>query len=110
MIHVLPNGDVLIMESVRRQGPSRIILLRDENNDGKPDRREVFLKNLNNAFGMALQGNRFYVGNTDGILIFPYRNGDTKITRRGEKIIDLPSGGHYTRNVIVDRRRQEALH
>ena len=29
-IHVLPNGDVLIMESVR-QGPSRIILLRDEN-------------------------------------------------------------------------------
>jgi len=102
MIYVLPNGDVLIMESLRRQGPSRIILLRDANNDGKPDRREVFLKNLNSAFGMALNGNRFYAGNTDGIVIFPYRNGDTKITRHGEKILDLPTGGHYTRNVIVD--------
>jgi glucose/arabinose dehydrogenase len=101
-IHVLPNGDVLIMESLRRQGPSRIILLRDENKDGKPERREVFADNLNGAFGMASQGNRFYVGNTDGVVVFPYRNGDTKITRQGEKILDLPSGGHYTRNVIVD--------
>ena len=53
-IYTLPNGDVLVMESRRRQGPSRIILLRDDNKDGKPDRREVFLDNLNGAFGMAL--------------------------------------------------------
>jgi glucose/arabinose dehydrogenase len=102
MIHVLPNGDVLIMESLRRQGPSRIVLLRDENKDGKPDRREVFIDNLNGAFGMALQANRFYVGNTDGVAVFPYRNGETKITRQGEKILDLPAGGHYTRNLIID--------
>jgi glucose/arabinose dehydrogenase len=101
-IHVLPNGDVLIMESVRRQGSSRIILLRDENQDGKPEHRKVFADNLNGAFGMALQSNRFYVGNTDGVVVFPYRNGNTKITRQAEKILDLPSGGHYTRNVIVD--------
>ena len=102
MIHVLPNGDVLVMESMRRQGPSRIILLRDENKDGKPDRREIFIDGLNGAFGMALHGSRFYVGNTDGVVVFPYRNGETKITRQGEKILDLPGGGHYTRNVIVD--------
>jgi len=101
-IHVLPNGDVLIMESLRRQGPSRIILLRDENQDGKPEHRKVFADNLNGAFGMALHGNRFYVGNTDGVVVFPYRNGNTKITRQAEKILDLPSGGHYTRNVIID--------
>ena len=102
MIHVLPNGDVLVMESMRRQGPSRIILLRDENKDGKPDRREIFIDGLNGAFGMALHGSRFYVGNTDGVVVFTYRSGDTKITRQGEKILDLPGGGHYTRNVIVD--------
>jgi glucose/arabinose dehydrogenase len=51
---------------------------------------------------MALHGNRFYVGNTDGVVVFPYRNGNTKITRQAEKILDLPSGGHYTRNVIID--------
>ncbi len=101
-IYTLPNGDVLVMESRRRQGPSRIILLRDDNKDGKPDRREVFLDNLNGAFGMALHGNRFYVGNTDGIVVFPYRSGDTKIIRQGEKILDLPGGGHYTRNILID--------
>jgi glucose/arabinose dehydrogenase len=90
------------MESQRRQGSSRIILLRDDNKDGKPDRRAVFIDNLNGAFGMALHGNRFYVGNTDGVVVFPYRNGDTKIFRQGEKILDLPGGGHYTRNILLD--------
>ena len=99
-IYPLPNSDVLVMESQRRQGPSRIILLRDTNKDGKPDRREVFIDNLNGAFGMALHGNRLYVGNTDGVLVFPYRSGDTKISRQGEKILDLPAGGHYTRNLL----------
>ena len=32
-IHVLPNGDVLVMESRRRQGPSRLILFRDDHNE-----------------------------------------------------------------------------
>ena len=101
-IYPLPNGDVLVMESQRRQGPSRIILLRDTNKDGRPDRREVFIDNLNGAFGMALHGNRLYVGNTDGVVVFPYRSGDTKIFRQGEKIVDLPGGGHYTRNILID--------
>lgn len=101
-IYPLPNGDVLVIESQRRQGSSRIILLRDDNKDGKPDRRAVFIDNLNGAFGMTLQGNRFYVGNTDGVVVFPYRNGDTKIFRQGEKILDLPGGGHYTRNILLD--------
>jgi len=100
-LYVLPNGDVLVMESLRRQGPSRIILLRDENKDGKPERREVFADNLNGAFGMALHGNRFYVGNTDGVVVYPYRS-DLKVTRHAEKILDLPGGGHYTRNLLID--------
>jgi glucose/arabinose dehydrogenase len=106
-LYPLPNGDVLVMESQRRRGPSRIVLLRDDNKDGKPDRRDVFIDNLNGAFGMALHGNRFYVGNTDGVMVFPYRSGDTKISRQGEKILDLPSGGHYTRNLLIDADGQK---
>jgi len=101
-LYPLPNGDVLVMEPLRRKGPSRIILLRDDNKDGKPDRREVFVDILNGAFGMALHGNRFYVGNTDGVVVFPYRSGDTRIFRQREKILDLPAGGHYTRNLLID--------
>jgi len=102
MIYVLPNGDVLVMESLPQQSPSRIVLLRDTTKTGKPNLRQSFLRRLNMAFGMALIGNRFYVGNTDGIVVFPYRSGDTQIKRRPEKILDLPSGGHYTRNLLAD--------
>jgi glucose/arabinose dehydrogenase len=102
MIYVLPNGDVLVMESLPEQSPSRIVLLRDTTKTGKPNLRQSFLRRLNMAFGMALIGNRFYVGNTDGIVVFPYRSGDTQIKRRPEKILDLPSGGHYTRNLLAD--------
>jgi len=48
-------------------------------------------------------GNWLYVANTDGVVRFPYRTGQTKIEGKGEKILDLPDGGHYTRNLIADR-------
>jgi len=102
MIYVLPNRDVLVMESLPQQSSSRIVLLRDSAKSGTPTVRQSFLRRLNMAFGMALIGNRFYVGNTDGIVVFPYRSGDTQIKRRPEKILDLPGGGHYTRNLLAD--------
>jgi glucose/arabinose dehydrogenase len=106
-IYALPNGDVLVMESLRRQAPSRIILLRAREKIGKPALKSVFIRRLNMAFGMALVGNRFYVGNTDSVVVFPYGTGDTEIKRQPEKILDLPGGGHYTRNVIADPNGQK---
>jgi glucose/arabinose dehydrogenase len=102
MIYVLPNGDVLVMESVPQQSTSRIVLLRDSAKSGTPAVRESFLRRLNMAFGMALIGNRLYVANTNAIVVYPYRSGDTQIKRRPEKILDLPAGGHYTRNLLAD--------
>jgi glucose/arabinose dehydrogenase len=102
MIYVLPNGDILVMESLPQRSTSRIVLLRDSAKSGTPAVRESFLRRLNMAFGMALIGNRFYVANTNAIVVFPYRVGDTQIKRRPEKILDLPAGGHYTRNLLAD--------
>ena len=110
--YVLPNGDILVVEATREwpgradrpeKSGNRITLFRDNNKDGKPDLREVFLTGLNMPHGMVLVGNWFYVGNTDGVVRFPYRTGQTKIEGKGEKILDLPAGGHYTRNLIADR-------
>jgi len=109
-LYTLPNGDVLVAESPRGGGnqnagaaspPSRITLLRDANGDGKPEVREVFIANLNRPHGMVLVGSRFYVGNTDGVLMFPYQPGQTRIAGSGEKILELPTGGHYTRNLAA---------
>lgn len=101
-ILVLPNADVLVMESLRRRSGSRIVLLRDSARKGVPDLREAFVSGLNMAYGMTLIGDRFYVGNTDSIVVFPYHAGDSRITGSAAKILDLPVGGHYTRNVLAD--------
>jgi glucose/arabinose dehydrogenase len=128
---VLPNGDVLVAETnappkpedskgirgwimklvMKRAGagvPSanRITLLRDADGDGVAETRSVFLQGLHSPFGMALVGNTLYVADTDAILRFPYQEGETKISARGEKLIDLPAGPinhHWTKNVIATR-------
>ena len=102
-IHVLPNGDVLVAEALtvapqvrsvfdyamistmRRaaalgDSPNRITLLRDADGDGVAKTRETFLEGLNQPFGMALLGDTFYVGNTDGVVAFPYAAGASRIT------------------------------
>ncbi|KAB7730496.1 sorbosone dehydrogenase family protein [Rudanella paleaurantiibacter] len=123
-MYVAPNGDVLVAEAntekkgakratavVTGQNKSqrfdesanRITLLRDTNGDGKPDLRKTFVDNLNQPFGMLIQGDYFYVANTDGILRFPYKTGQTSLTGSGTKIKELPAGGynnHWTRNLL----------
>lgn len=125
-IYVLPNGDVLVAESaslpsritdfmalarnyvMRRVGAIRrsantITLLRDADGDGVPEVRETFLSGLNQPFGMALVGSTFYVGNTNGVVAFPYVDGQTRITAPGRKIMDLKPGGHWTRNLYASQ-------
>jgi glucose/arabinose dehydrogenase len=107
LAYVLPNEDVLVVEAGAQKSANRITLFRDTNKDGKPDHREIFLTGLNMPYGMLLLRNWFYVGNTDGLVRYPYQSGQRKIDHQGEKILDLPSGGHYTRNLTADRARQK---
>jgi glucose/arabinose dehydrogenase len=123
-VYVLPNGDVLVAEAApplakmdsvsgivehymdEKNGsapPSanRITLLRDTDGDGKPDVRTVFLKGLNQPFGMLLLNGWFYVANTDGVVRYPYKDGETAITDKGQKIVTVPVGHHWTRNIVA---------
>jgi glucose/arabinose dehydrogenase len=102
-IHSLPNGDVLVAEALTTAGPiktafdyamfstmqraaavgvspNRITRLRDADGDGVAEIRGAFLEGLNQPFGMALLGDNFYVGNTDGVVAFPYVAGASRIT------------------------------
>ena len=128
-VYVLPNGDILVAETnapprpqdarglrgvvyralQRRAGahtPSanRITLLRDVGSDGLAQTRTTFLEGLNSPFGMALIGQDFYVANTDAVVRFPYRPGDTQLTGPGVKVADLPAGPinhHWTKNILA---------
>jgi glucose/arabinose dehydrogenase len=131
-IHVLPNGDVTVAEALQTAGtprsvfdhamigtmrraaaigesPNRITLLRDADGDGVAEIREPFLAGLNQPFGMALVGDTFYVGNTDGVVAFAYKRGATRIDTAlpGRRLTTFPPGGHWTRSLLagVDGRR-----
>ena len=55
---------------------------------------------------MLILNNYFYVANMDGIWRYPYKEGDTVMTQKGEKILELPVGGynnHWTRNIIASK-------
>ena len=80
--------------------PNRITLLRDKDGDGVAEVREVFLDGLSQPFGMALVGDTLYVGNTDGLVAFPYVSGATRIAAPGRKLVAFKPGGHWTRSVL----------
>lgn len=92
-------------KTITGTSPNQITLLRDADGDGKFELREVFLKDLNQPLGMAILKDTLYIANTDAVLTFPYREGDTKIGEPGKKIINLPAGGynnHWTRNILFN--------
>jgi glucose/arabinose dehydrogenase len=126
-MYVTPNGDILVAQSnsnysVPKQVGAAIIgagaskdlkksadvitLLRDRNKDGVPELRTTFLTGkggLNQPFGMLIIGKWFYVANTDAVMRYPYKTGQTQITGKGTKIVALPAGQqHWTRNLIAN--------
>jgi glucose/arabinose dehydrogenase len=129
-LHVLPNGDVLVAETnapanrerargirgwfmrryFKRAGASvptanRITLLRDRDGDGVAETRSVLLSNLHSPFGMALVRDQLYVANTDAVVRFPYREGDTVISAAAVKVVDLPAGRlnhHWTKTLLAN--------
>ena len=107
VIMTAPNGDQFIAESE----PGRVRVLRDADGDGKPELDEVYAKGLRQPFGIAFyppgpNPKYVYVANTDSVVRFPYKDGDTEASGKPETIVDdvpgggrLRGGGHWTRDV-----------
>jgi glucose/arabinose dehydrogenase len=126
-VYVLPNGDVLVVESDGPKEPinrpkefimnlieskahssvkagNRILLMRDTNGDGVADQQFVFIDHLKSPFGVVLVGSDLYVANTDGVMHFPYQEGQTHITAPGNQLTELPGGPidhHWTKSLTA---------
>jgi glucose/arabinose dehydrogenase len=126
----LPNGDVLVAETNAPPKPddnpgikgtiqkwvmgragagtpsaNRITLLRDADGDGVAERRSVLISGLNSPFGMALVNGQLYIANADALVRVPYTVGETRITAKPVKVVDLPGGPinhHWTKNVVAN--------
>jgi len=127
-LYVLPNGDLLVAESANAGSPrdtllppeqvaarwasgnrghsaNRITLLRDANRDGTPELRTALLWGLNRPVGMLYLDGWLYVANTDELVRYPFRLGDTSVTAPPRRVLELPAGGynnHWTRNVVAN--------
>ena len=74
--------------------------------DGKTEKESVYATGLNRPFGIAFypEGPNpqwLYIGDTDAVVRFAYKNGDLEATGKPEHVVDLPSNGrgHWTRDI-----------
>ena len=130
-VYPLPNGDLLVIESKKDakepierpkrpvmgwieakahggsgggQPSNRILLLRDADGDGKPDGSTVLIDHLNSPFGVVLVGDALYVADTDAILRFRFKPGQTSVDGPAVKVTDLPAGPinhHWTKSLTA---------
>jgi len=105
-----PNGDLFLSESTA----GRVRVLRGLSKEGKIEANYVFASGLTMPYGIAFYPpgptpEYVYVGNTNSVVRFPYKNGDLEARGPVEAIIpDLPGGGgfgggHWTRNLTFSK-------
>ena len=110
LLRTAPNGDLFLAESET----GKIKVFRGVGSDGKAAQVSVFAAGLHQPFGIAFYPAGpdpawIYIGNTDGIVRFPYQNGDLTVRGPIENLAELPGGGrlrgggHWTRDLVFSK-------
>ncbi len=129
----MPNGDVLIAESTQVATSPRTVfpyamlatmrraaalgVIRHPHHAGcatmtataSPKSAESSSRTTSQPFGMALLGETFYVGNTDGIVAFPYTANAERITAPGKLVATPQAYRPLDAQPAGKPRRQEDL-
>ncbi|HLK89010.1 MAG TPA: PQQ-dependent sugar dehydrogenase [Polyangia bacterium] len=107
LIRTAPNGDFVVAES----STGEVSIFRGVGPDGRAlVSQRHFARGLNKPFGLAFypagsEPRWLYVGNTDGVVRIPYRNGDLLARGPAQRLADLPGGGllrgggHWSRDL-----------
>ena len=100
LIRFAPNGDLFVADSEvdRKPDTGKIRVFRGVDAKGKPKVVSVYATGLAQPFGISFyplgpNPKWLYIGNTDAVVRFPYKNGDLKASGPPQKITDLPGGG-----------------
>jgi glucose/arabinose dehydrogenase len=116
LIRTAPNGDLFVAISYQ----NKVMVFRGVGPDGKAKEVSTFADGLSQPFGIQFypagpNPKWVYIGNTDSVVRFPYRNGDLKATGPAEHLTDLPGGGrlrgggHWTRDIAFTPDGQHML-
>ncbi len=109
-LRTAPNGDIFVAESQA----GKIMVFRGVGDDGKPQETSLYAQGLHQPFGIAFyppgpDPKYVYVGDTDEIVRFPYKNGDMKAGGPVQHLGELPGGGrlrgggHWTRDLVFSK-------
>jgi glucose/arabinose dehydrogenase len=106
-IRTAPNGDIF----VANQAQGTITVYRGIDSNGRAVQSQTFASGLNSPFGIAFfpLGNNpqwVIVGDNNAVVRLRYRSGDLKASSSAEAVVNLPSGGHPTRDVVYSKDGQ----
>jgi glucose/arabinose dehydrogenase len=97
-----PNGDFFVAST----NTGKIYVFHGMTADGKSEKMDLFADGLKLPFGLRFyppgpNPKYLYVGDTDAVLRFPYKAGDTKASAPAETVVpNLPAGpNHFARGV-----------
>jgi len=102
VIRVAPNGDLFVADSEA----NTIRVYRVPTGRTRPIKSDIYASGLNKPFGIAFyplgpDPQWVYVANTDGVVRFPYKNGDLVAPGKPEEIVEkIPSTHHWTRDLV----------
>src|ERR1700760_3617700 len=110
-IRLAPNGDLFVADSAS----NTIHLLRVPSGTASPTKDEIFARGLTQPFGIAFyplgpNPEWVYVANSDGVVRFPYKNGDLVATAKPEQIVGhIQWVHHWTRDIAFTRDGKRLL-
>ena len=102
VIRVAPNGDLFVASSMSNS----VHVLRIPAGSARPAQLTVFASGLPQAFGIAFHPlgpnpRWVYVATSDGVVRFPYRNGDLTATGKPERLVaGIPTAHHWARDIV----------
>ena len=95
-----PNGDLFVADSDEDR-----VLVFHTGGVGKSE-PAVFAKGLHQPYGINFyppgpNPQWIYIANSNSVVRFPYKAGDTQAEGRPETVVsDVPDGGHWTRDIV----------
>lgn len=101
VLRFAPNGDLFVANSAA--GQLLVFPAAPGNSIGQ---KQIFASGLNRPYGIAFyplgdDPEWIYVGESDGIVRFPYTHGDIEASAEPEVIVSgIPSEHHWTRDVV----------
>jgi glucose/arabinose dehydrogenase len=102
VIRVAPNGDLFVANS----SANEVRVYRIPPGSAKPTVNRVFAAGLSQPYGIAFyplgpNPKWIYIANSNGVVRFPYKNGDLRTTAKPERIVEcIPPTHHWTRDIL----------